>query len=253
MSDQLVASYLSIDGLRAVLVMLFALAQIVVGSWPQIKKSDHSIAIRSANLDTPLIPFGPFFAIWLPIFALCMAYATWQILPSNLSDPFLRDIGFLAAGIFLANTLWEAYVPKYGLGWPSTFILATSACLGIWCVSLISQELPELSSYEYWLVAVPLLFLAGWLCLAVFANLSSTLVKAKSVLDPRTILGASILILIAGALVSQIGALSASLVFVSSAIWGLVGIITAIFIKDKPKPIAWVAGFAILLILYRTL
>ena len=46
-----------------------------------------------------VIPADYAFAVWGPIFLLCLAYATYQALPANRHDPLLRRVGWFLPGL----------------------------------------------------------------------------------------------------------------------------------------------------------
>lgn len=169
--------YLSVDGIRAALVFILAIAQATMGYWPEIRGWEQTIAKRSQKLDTLVLPFGPFFAIWIAIFVLCIGFAIWHGLPSHLSDPSLRSIGWFAAALFAVNTLWEYYVPKKGIDWISFAILVVELVLALLIVARLNTVASTIASHPFgFLGSAPLYFYAGWVSVAAFVNLSSMLV-----------------------------------------------------------------------------
>src|ERR671912_287626 len=67
------------------------------------------VPIGAIAKETPslVIPADYAFAIWGPIFLLCLAYATYQALPANGKNPLLQRVGWFLAGAFFLNGLWE--------------------------------------------------------------------------------------------------------------------------------------------------
>lgn len=251
-------AYFTTDGLRALIVLLLALGQIFSGARLDRKRDVHRNSVHNNNLDTPLIPWGPFFAIWLVIFAACLAFAVWQFLPGNLTNPYLQAIGWPAAAIFLGASAWQIWVPKYSLGWASLAIILFSFLHALLGLKIIGGNLAPSSGIPFWLGVAPILFTGGWLSLVAFANLSATLVRANIRFDPRSdygasTYGASTLLLLAGFVVASIGFYSGSYLYIGAAIWGLIGIIIAAAVKKRAKSISGAAGFSILVILLATL
>lgn len=226
--------YLTSDGMRAVIVFILAIGQAATAYWPDIRKWDNTITSRSANLDTPVVPFGPFFAIWLVIFASCIGFAAWHALHSNLNDPYLRQIGWLAAALFAGNIAWEAYVPRYGFKWPSFVLIIVELAIALVILAVLQGYVGQLEGWAYWLGAAPLYFFAGWVSVATFVSLSSTMVLTETVFDPRKGSTAAGMLIIAGILVAIIALWTGSAIYIASAVWGLLGVVVGTRIKKEP-------------------
>lgn len=226
--------YLTSDGLRAAIVFALALGQAAAAYWPDIRKWDNTITSRSQNLDTPVVPFGPFFAIWLVIFASCLGFAVWHALPGNLDDPYLRQIGWLAAALFAGNIAWEAYVPRYGFRWPSFLLIVIELVIALAILAVLQPYAGQLTGWAYWLGAAPLYFFAGWVSVATFVSLSSTMVLTETSLDPREAKTAAGMLVLAGVFVAIIASWTGSAVYIASAIWGLLGVVLGSRIKKEP-------------------
>jgi hypothetical protein len=89
---------------RQVATVVGALFQVLAGAIVPI----GAIAKETPSL---VIPADYAFAIWGPIFLLCLAYAAYQMLPGNRHNPVLQRVGWLFAGAFFLNGLWEVLVP----------------------------------------------------------------------------------------------------------------------------------------------
>lgn len=218
------APYLSWDGARAILVLLFAVSQALMAFWPELRRWPQTIATRSAGLDTPVVPVSGTFAIWGLIFAGCIAFGIWQALPHNLQDPFARTVGWVALAVFAANTAWEFVVPKRGFGWSSiTLIMVEAVGLAI-ILLLVEWGWRGLTWTTFWLVAAPFHLFAGWVTAAVIVNLSSVL-RAKGVTVGPSI---SILLLMAAGIIALAATWQLSSPICALAVcWALGGIIVA--------------------------
>lgn len=235
--------YLTIDGFRAVVVFILALGQAAAAYWPDIRKWDNTITSRSQNLDTPVVPFGPFFAIWLVIFTSCVGFAVWHGLPGNLDDPYLRQVGWAAAALFAGNIAWEVYVPRYGFKWPSFFLIIVELVIALAILAILQPFVGQLKGWAYWLGAAPLYFFAGWVSIATFVSLSSTMVLTETVFDPRKGSTAAGMLIIAGIFVAIITLWTGCAIYIASAVWGLLGVVVGTRIKKEPG-IAAVAATA---------
>lgn len=234
-------SYLSLDGARAILVLLLALAQPAMGYWPQLRAWPHTTPSRSARLQTPVVPIEGAFAIWGVIFTGCLAFAIWQVMPAQLDDPLARDIGWLAIAVFALTVVWEYYVPKHDLGWPSVgLIVATLAGLLLIMARLEAAEPHDATTF--WLVAAPFQLFAGWISAAVFVNASSTL-RLKGVEQGTAF---SIGLIVAAALLGGAVSFASGAVIYSAAIaWALFGIVVANGVRQPNRTVALCAGVSI--------
>lgn len=228
------SAYLSWDGFRAVLVLGLAISQATMAFWPEWRRWPHTIATRSAGLDTPVVPAGGTFAIWGPIFAGCLCFAVWHALPHNLMDPVTGKIGWIMIAVFAANTLWELIVPKRGFGWSSIALISIEAVgLGL-TLYVLEIAWDGLTTSQFWLIAAPLHLFAGWVTAAVVVNLSSVL-KAKGIhVGSR----ASILLLVTGGFIgSGIAWQVSSVIFPLAVCWAFGGIVVAALGKPTRRPV----------------
>lgn len=244
--------YISLDGARAGLLIFLSLMQIFVGPGLAKKRSNHRDAVHGKKLNTPLLPWGPFFSIWLLIFGCSIIFAVWHALPQNLATPFSSQISWLAAPIFFCATMWQYFLPRYGVGWASLAIVLIAFLHSVLAIRLINDMQITASGMTFWLGVAPMLLYAGWLSLVSFTNLASTLVKSKSFINPTHDTVGSLLILAAGFVIATIGFYSGSYIYSGAAIWGLVGIVVAAFFEERSRTISLTAGFSILLALTGT-
>jgi hypothetical protein len=234
-------AYLSPDGARAVTVLLMAGAQAVMAHWPEWRHWPETVPTRSAKQSVPIVPIDWAFAIWGLIYLGCAAFAVWQLLPGQLDDPLLRRTGWLAAGAFALNTLWELHVPKRDIGWGSVAIIGTA--LGVLLAIMFQLEAAEpFDATTFWLVAAPLQLLAGWISAATFVNLGSTL-KLSGVRVSREL--CLVLLLFAGVLGAGVALSTGALVYAAAVAWALFGIVIANRARDHDTVIAVTAAVLI--------
>lgn len=244
--------YASANGILSIIVLILAVSQIAIGSWPRVKKADHAGALAKDDIQIPLVPFGPFFAIWLVIFAWVLAFAIWQIRPENLADELLVALRLPMILIMLCTCFWQAYVPKFGMGPQSVIALATAAGIAIYTVLSASAIVLDDHSLSYWFGLGPIQFLTGWLCLTVIVNLASTLVKIQARFDPRKTQNAILLIALASFIVAIVANITNSYLVAISAIWGLLGVFVNVLVKKYASEIAVAAAFGVGVILAAT-
>ena len=125
-----------------------------------------------------VLPATYAFAIWGPIFLLCLVYAIFQALPDRRTDPAFRACGWWTAAAFLANGVWiYAFTGRQ-------FVLAQIIILGGWlCATMAfliyarTMMAARSTPIDQWIIGPALGLLAGWLTAASFVGLAATLVS----------------------------------------------------------------------------
>jgi len=216
-----------IDLIRAFLVLALAVGQPLMGYWPEWRRWPETIATRSAALSTPAVPVGWAFAIWGPIFLWCLAFAVYHAWPSNLTDPLMRQMGWLAVAAFAGNIIWEFVIPKRGLGWPSVVIIVVELAILLTLVFVVLNAGP-LGTAATWLVAAPFLLYAGWSSAATFVNLSSTAKGERFEPFGRDASGNAVTF-VAGAIIvgASVAWFAGSWLYAAAIAWALIGIAAA--------------------------
>src|SRR5918912_564127 len=121
------------------------------------------VPIGAIAKETPslVIPADYAFAIWGPIFLLCLAFATYQALPAYRHNPLLRRVGWFFAGAFFLNGLWEVLVPLRQPVLLQAILGGIFACLAVAYLRLARSERSVFGLADRWLVALPLGLLFG--------------------------------------------------------------------------------------------
>jgi len=120
------------------------------------------------------VPAGYVFAIWGLIYLALLAFAIYQALPSQRSNPRLRRIGYLFALGSLANTVWIFL-------WHYNYLALTVVAMLILLLSLIAVYLlldigkAAVHAAEKWCVDIPFSIYLGWISVASIANISDWL------------------------------------------------------------------------------
>lgn len=215
------STYLSLDGLRALIVLILAIGQAAMAYWPDLRNWPETISSRSARYSTPVVPIGWAFAIWGLIFLTCFGFAIWHALPTNLDDPFLRWLGWLAAAIFAINVAWESYVPKRDIDWGSVALILLSLVLLLVVVSRIHDDPPN-RVLGFLAVSLPFQLFAGWITAATFVNLSSTLRMSGIHIGTKWSLSLLALAVLLGGIVAFITGMIAYGMVIAWALFGIV-------------------------------
>ena len=157
---------------RQVTVVIGAFFQVLAPVFVTASVSEVSGANR-----TLVVPANYAFVIWGPIFLLCFAYAAYQALPSNRDDLLLGQVGWWLGSAFLLNGVWEIVFPARLFLLSQGVFLVVFVCLFVAYrrLVLVSRE-RALGGPERWLVALPLGLLFGWVTIANFVSVATTLV-----------------------------------------------------------------------------
>ncbi len=193
------------------------------------------VPIAAIAGDTPslVVPVDYAFAIWGPIFLLCLAYALYQALPANRANPLQRRVGWFFAGAFFLNGLWEVLVPLRQPVLLQAILAGIFACSAIAYLRLVRWDRGVLSWADRWLVALPLGLLFGWITAANVVSFNDTLVETGFL--GRGGVGEALVgacLLLAGAAVayvviwvSKAGPLQALLAYAGAVLWALAGVV----------------------------
>jgi hypothetical protein len=209
---------------RQVASIVGALFQVLAGA---------IVPIAAIAGDTPSLvgPVDYAFAIWGPIFLLCLAYAVYQALPANRANPLLRRVGWFFGGAFFLNGLWEVLVPLRQPVVLQAILAGIFLCLAVAYLRLVRSERSILGRADRWLVALPLGLLFGWITAANIVSFNDTLVKTG-------LLGSGIGGALVGAFLLFVGAalalgviwtgkagpLQGLLAYTAAVLWALVGV-----------------------------
>lgn len=207
----------------------------VVGALFQIGApvlTSEAVGRVSAENGTLVVPADYAFAIWGLIFLLCLAYAAYQALPTNREGLLLRRVGWLSAGAFLFNGLWEILFPARQFLLAQAVIVAIFACAAIAYLRLARSERSALSAAERWLVALPLGLLFGWITAATLVSFATTFVALGPLEGGigEAVLGAALLLtggLVASAVIpaGKAAPPQGYLSYAAAVLWALVAVV----------------------------
>ncbi len=212
---------------------LARLAATVVGALFQVL-APVVVPIGAIAKETPslVIPADYTFAIWGPLFLLCLAYAAYQALPANGQNPLLRRVGWFLAGAFFLNGMWEVLVPLRQPVVLQALLAGIFACLAVGYVRLVRSDRGVWNRADRWLVALPLGLLFGWITAANVVSFNDTLVELGLLGSGvgGALAGASLLLV--GAVVASVvisvggaGPLQGVLAYAGAVLWALGGVV----------------------------
>lgn len=128
----------------------------------------------SDRFDTYFVPAGYVFSIWGLIYVGLVAFAIYQALPSQRTNPRLRRLGYLYPLSCLANIAWIFLWHYEVFSWT---IVAMLVLLGALIASylLLGIGRSRVPAGETWLVRVPFSLYLGWITVATIANATQLL------------------------------------------------------------------------------
>lgn len=219
------------DRLRISANVVFAVTQCLAPALPALGIGQE-VGARSAQDPSPIVPPGPFFAIWGVIFAFCLSYAVYQARACHHTDTLLRQIGIWTALAFAGNTLWIVVAQASGIEFATFLIL-----LGIWgsALATLIRIVPtqrDLSVPRQFCVLVPFSLLAGWTTAATFLSVAGLLdnwIRLPAVPEYLALGGAA---LVSAGLVTK---LKANLWFTLTLTYAFVGIIMRTLREARPE------------------
>ena len=120
------------------------------------------------------VPAGYVFSIWGIIYLGFIAYAIFQLLPSQRENPRLKAIAGLFVLSCLANCAWIFLWHYLLFGWTlvAMFVLLVSLILIYLRLGIGNRST---SRAETWMVRVPFSVYLGWVSVATIANVTSVL------------------------------------------------------------------------------
>lgn len=194
--------------------------------------TSEAVGRVSAENSTLVVPADYAFAIWGPIFLLCLAYAAYQALPANRESPLLRRVGWFSAGAFFSNGLWEILFPARQFLLAQVVIVVIFVCAAVAYLRIARSERGVLSAAERWLVALPFGLLFGWITAATLVSFATTFV-ALGLLEGgigEAVLGATLLLtggLVTSAvlLVGKAAPPQGYLAYTAAVLWALVAVV----------------------------
>ena len=163
------------DTLRQVLVLVAALTTIVFNIAANILPLNGlNTGELSDRFEIFFVPAGYVFSIWGLIYLGLIAYAIYQVLPSQSKNPRLRSIGYIFILSCVANIAWLFL-------WHYEVFEFTLVAMLVLLFSLIAIYLrldigrSEVSTAEKWAVHLPFSIYLGWVTVATIANVTAFL------------------------------------------------------------------------------
>lgn len=223
------------NGLQSFALLSLALVQPIAGRLAPLIGRGTSIEERSDAARGPVTPAKGAFAIWGPLFAGNLALAIRSFFRRRIETPANKWIAWLSCAAFAGNTAWSLQAQFAGLGWPSLGIISSSAAAAAAAI-IVAESVAEESGFARLAVRTtgPL---AGWLTVATFANLDSTLIETQGRLPQDAASRRGVALVAAASTVATGMAIATrgNLGYAAAAAWGLGGIVLRNRRESRPN------------------
>ena len=167
------------DKARQISVFVTILATIIVnGLANALPINGHNTGEISDRFKVFFVPAGYVFSIWGLIYLGLIAYAIFQVLPSQQQNPRLRAISWWVSLGGLANIAW-IFLWHY-----EQFLLTLIAMLVLLATLIITYlrlgiGCTAAPTVEIWAVRLPFSVYLGWITVATIANVTAVLDYVK--------------------------------------------------------------------------
>jgi hypothetical protein len=192
--------------------------------------------------DVLITPANYAFAIWGVIYLGLIAFAIYQLLPSQTENNLARSVGYKIVGASIAQIIWLfCFLNRQ-------FALSLVAMAAILIQLLLAYLVINKGSHsrqQKWLIVIPLNIYTAWISVA-------TIVNGATVLDFWNWDGWGIspeiwtvIMLIVAGIIGSISAMQKNISFVAVYLWAL----TAIAIRNSATTSIWATAIIIVIIL----
>ena len=211
--------------LRQVINLLAVLATIIVnGLANALPLNGLDTGEISDRFTVYFVPAGYVFSIWGLIYLGLIAYAVFQLLPSQRENPRLLRIGYLPALSALFNIVW-LFLWHYEQ-FPLTLLAMFGLLLTLIAIYLrLDEGRSSVRGAERWCLYIPFSVYLGWVTVATVANVTSVLETAGwSGWGLSEAAWAAIMLLVAAGIGVLMGLRRRDAAFLLVLVWAFVGI-----------------------------
>jgi benzodiazapine receptor len=163
---------MSKDTLRQAVNVVAALMTIAInGLANALPLNGQNTGEISDRFQVYFVPAGYVFSIWGLIYLGLVAFAVYQALPGQRSNPRIRRIGYLFALSCVANIAW-LFFWHYEL-FPLTLVAMLALLLLLVAIYLrLDIGRAQVPLTERWLVSLPFSIYLGWITVATISNVT---------------------------------------------------------------------------------
>lgn len=236
------------DLVRSAVVAVLAVVQIVVSGIGGSGVTGESVGVVANDYDTPLLAAGWAFAIWAPIYAGFLAYAVYQLLPSQRGRAIHRETGWWMAASAVFNPAW---ILAFGARWlPLAELLIIALLVTLAVVFGRLSRVPASGVAERVVLRGTVALYTGWVSLATVLGTAATGVwlglPGEGALAS---IAAVVVLLVAAAIVAWVVISGTAVVgYAAATVWALAGIA----LNDPPAAVVVAGAVAIVIVVAAT-
>lgn len=189
-------------------------------------------------------PANVTFSIWGVIYVGWIAFAIYQALPKQRSNPFVAAVGWWFVLGSLGNMGWLLLFQYLQFAASMIPILWLFVTLGIIYVRLRRVNAP-ITTADHWCIFIPFSIYFAWSAVATVANVTYTLYEAAALTPDAAWLGIAqptwgvIMLVIAGAITTGVAYINRDVAYFAVIVWAFAGIILR---YPEVQPVALTAG-----------
>lgn len=236
------------DVARSVVVAVLAVVQVVVSGLAGSGVLGEPVGVVATDHPTPLLAAGWAFAIWGPIYLGFLAYAGYQVLPSQRSRAVHRETGWWLAASAVFNAGW---IVAFGARWlPLAELLIVALLVSLAVVFGRLSRVPAEGLAERVVLRATVAVYTGWVSLATVLGTAATGVWAGLPGEGAlAAIAAVVVLMVTSAIVSWVVLSGTAVVGYAAAIgWGLLGIA----LNDPPAAVSVMCAVAIVVTMAAT-
>lgn len=236
---------MSKDIIRQITIVIATFVTIVVNIFSSFI-TGKSVAVISNRFPVPVTPAGWAFSVWGIIYIGLIAYAIYQALPAQRTNPRLRRIGYWYLLTCVANIAWLFL-------WSNEQITLSLVAMVVLLLSLITLYLradmnrSNIDRVERWCVNIPFGIYMGWITVATIVNVTVVLYNLGwNGLGISPDIWTTILLVVGTVIALSVGITRVDIAYIATVVWAY----SAILVKNIPVPmIAITAGLMIAILL----
>jgi translocator protein len=236
------------DTVRSVVVAVLAVVQVVVSGIGGIGGVGDSVGEVARAYPTPLLAAGWAFAIWGLIYLGFLAYAGYQLLPSQRRRAVHRETGWWLAASAVFNAGW---ILSFSARWlPLAELMIIGLLVSLAVVFGRLSRTPAAGAVERVVLRGTVAVYTGWVSVATVLGTAATGVWIGLPGDGALATVAAVVVLLAAtAIVGWVIVSGTAVVgYAAAVVWALTGIA----LNDPPDAVAGAAVLAVLVTLAAT-
>ncbi|MGZ3611322.1 MAG: tryptophan-rich sensory protein [Ktedonobacteraceae bacterium] len=235
---------MSKDSIRQITIIIATFITIIVNLFSNLI-TGKSVAAISNRFPVPVTPAGWAFSVWGIIYTGLIAFAIYQALPAQRTNPRLRRIGYWYLLSCVANIAWLFL-------WVNEQITLSMVAMIVLLLSLIILYLraemnrTNITRVERWCVNIPFGIYMGWITVATIVNVTVVLFNLGwDGLGISPNIWTTILLVVGTVIALSVGITRVDIAYIATVVWAY----SAILVKNIPTPMIAITASIMIAIL----